>query len=97
GTFWPNLIWVAVGFITADLIQHGVFSLGRRKYSPGVATSALYLIFVVYFFLTELGGVNENVNPLLPLAIGTAGLLSNYILASRKVRKWRQSREPVPA
>lgn len=97
GRFWPNLIWVAVGFIAADLIQHFVFSIVRQKYSPGVATSVLYLIFVLYFIRsTPAFGI---ANPWIPLVVGAAGLLSNYVLASRKVRKWRQrqNREPVPA
>ena len=31
GIKWPFFIYIAVGFITADLIQHSVFSIGRRS------------------------------------------------------------------
>ncbi len=84
-----------ITFIMADLIQHAVFSIGRRKYTPGVVTSALYFIYVIYFLTRfELHGFH-----LVGIAVGAAGLAVNYVLASRKVRKWRQREklEPVTA
>jgi len=83
-TMWPVLMWVVVGFIIADLIQHSVFSLVRRKYSPGVATSVLYLIFVIYFLGSEAGETITNVK-LGAMALGAALLVLNYVMAVRKV------------
>jgi len=82
---WSGLMWVVVGFIIADLVQHSVFSLVRRKYSPGVATSVLYLIFVIYFFGFE---VEEVITTLEwgAMALGAALLVGNYIMAAWKVR-----------
>ena len=88
-------ICIVVGFIMADLIQHAVFSIGRRKYTPGVVTSALYFIYVIYFLTRfELQGLH-----LVGMVLGAAGLAINYALAYRKVRKWRQREklEPVTA
>ncbi|MFQ5740500.1 MAG: HXXEE domain-containing protein [Acidobacteriota bacterium] len=101
GTLWPILIWVAVGFITADVIQHGVFSIGRRKYTPGIATSALYFMYVLYFFArSDLRGLNESLKlgwALGGMALGAAGLAFNYVLASWKVRKWRREQASLKA
>lgn len=88
-------ICLVVGFIMADLIQHAVFSIGRRKYTPGVVTSVLYFIYVLVFLARfELQGMHFA-----GMALGVAGLSINYILAYRKVRKWRQREklEPVTA
>ena len=88
-------ICIVVGFITADLIQHGVFSIGRRKYTPGVATSVLYFTYLLYFFSRyELQGLH-----LVGMALGAAGLAINYVIASLTVRKRREREklEPVTA
>lgn len=101
GILWPLLIWVAVGFIIADLIQHSVFSIGCRKYTPGVATSAFYLIYAIYFFAySDLGKMGERVRPewaVVSLAVGASGIVLNYALASRKVRKWRREQASLTA
>ncbi|NIQ04497.1 MAG: HXXEE domain-containing protein [Candidatus Korarchaeota archaeon] len=96
GIKWSFLTWIAIGFITADLIQHGIFSIARRKYTPGVATSLLYLIYVSYVMArSEFGGLNERA--LIAMALGAAALIINYILAARKVQKRRASQKPEPA
>lgn len=101
GTLWPVLTWVAVGFITADLIQHGVFSIARQTYTPGVATSVLYLIYVVYFLAySDLGRLDEGLGlgrALGGAAVGASVLLGNYLLASWKVRKWRRQQPSLTA
>jgi hypothetical protein len=77
-----------VGIVTADLVQHAVFSIGKRSYTPGVATSVLYLVYVVYFF------VQEELRRLVGLdwawvaVVGGAAFIgANYLAAWLKVRK----------
>lgn len=86
---------VAVGFITADLIQHVVFSIVRRGYTPGIATSALYLIFVVYFARVVLE-FQFGLRTLGFMALGAGGLLLNYFIASWRVRKRQQKPQQKP-
>jgi hypothetical protein len=83
-----RLILIAVGIVTADLLQHAVFSIGKRSYTPGVATSVLYLVYVVYFF------VQEELRSLVGLdwawvaVVGGAAFIGvNYLAAWLKVRK----------
>jgi hypothetical protein len=54
GVFGGITILIAVGFITADTIQHSVFSIARPGYTPGIATSVLYAGYVLYFYLYQL-------------------------------------------
>jgi hypothetical protein len=87
---WLDGRWtlIAVGIVTADLVQHAVFSIGKRSYTPGVATSVLYLVYVVYFF------VQEELRRLVGLdwawvaVVGGAAFIgANYLAAWLKVRK----------
>ena len=96
GIFWTPAILIAVGFITADLIQHAVFSIARRRYTPGIATSALYLLYVLYFELVVLG-LPFGLGTLGFMALGAGGLLLNYSIASWRVRKrQREPQKPEP-
>lgn len=91
GSVWSPAMYAVVGFIAADVIQHGTFSIVRRKYSPGVATSALYLLFVGLFLRSD--SVRFDASTLTAMTIGAAALAGNYALASMRVRRWRQ--QPV--
>jgi hypothetical protein len=83
-----RLILVAVGFIAADMIQHAGFSIAKRGYTPGVATSALYLVYVVYFFgHAELRHLLSEPWSWLALAVGAGGIALNYWLAWSKVQR----------
>jgi hypothetical protein len=83
-----RLFLVAVGFIAADLVQHAGFSIAKRGYTPGVATSALYLAYVVYFFShAELRYVLNDPWAWVALAVGAGGIVLNYGVAWRKVRR----------
>lgn len=85
-----EFILVAVGVVTADLIQHFVFSIVRRQYSPGVATSPLYLVYVLYFSFFELPQLTIGLERILwYMIIGASLLILNYVVASIRVRKWR--------
>lgn len=84
----PLWILVAVGFIAADLVQHASFSVAKRGYTPGVATSALYLAYIVYFFShAELRSLLNDLLAWVALVAGAAGIVINYGLAWRKVRR----------
>lgn len=83
-----RLILVAVGFIAADMMQHAGFSIAKRGYTPGVATSALYLAYVVYFFShAELRHLLSEPWSWLALAVGAGGIALNYWLAWSKVQR----------
>jgi uncharacterized protein with HXXEE motif len=88
GAAWTPLMYVVVGFITADVVQHVSFSVFRSKYTPGVATSVLYLSFVIWFVRTSPDPFGAA--SLVAAAIGAAALVGNYLLAWVKVRRWRQ-------
>jgi len=84
--WWPAaLMWVVVGFITADLIQHNVFSYVRRKYSPGVATSVLYMLFVIFFL--RFGSGKVNIIEWVAMGYGATFLVGNYLVAVWRVRR----------
>ncbi len=81
------LLLFPVGIITADVVQHMTFSAVKRGYTPGAATSALYLVYVINFFV----GVGQQLldDPewgWVVLAVGMAVIAGNYFLAWRKVR-----------
>lgn len=77
---------VAVGIVAADLVQHAIFSIAVRDYTPGVATSALYLLYVIYFFdLEEVRQVMDRRWAWAALAAGAAVIAINYLMARRKV------------
>ena len=81
---------VAVGIITADLVQHAVFSIAKGKYTPGVATSALYLLYVAYFFgREELRSLVHLDWAWLAMAIGVAFIAVNYLVSGTIVRLGR--------
>ncbi|MCI0560092.1 MAG: HXXEE domain-containing protein, partial [Nitrososphaera sp.] len=95
GTLNALFILVVVGFVTADLVQHAVFSIVRRQYTPGIATSALYFVYIVYFVLSELPRLQFGLGWTLgTMALGASFLALNYVIASWKVRKWRERQMP---
>jgi hypothetical protein len=87
----PRLILIAVGIIAADLVQHAIFSISKGKYTPGVATSALYLLYVVYFFSREDGRrlLTPGWGGLVALAAGASFIVINYAFARWKVQTGR--------
>jgi hypothetical protein len=88
GTVWSLATYAVVGFIAADVIQHGAFSIVRRKYSPGVATSLLYFLFVMLFLRSD--SVRVDASALAAMAVGAAALAGNYGLAWMRVKRWRK-------
>ena len=85
-----RLLLVPVGIITADLAQHAVFSIAKGKYTPGVATSVLYLLFVVNFFGSEeLRSLVYLDWAWLALVAGVAAIAGNYLFSRAIVRSGR--------
>jgi hypothetical protein len=81
-------IFIAIGIITADLVQHAVFSLGKKGYTPGVATSAVYFVYVVYFFSQpDLRGLLGDPLAWAALGLGALFIAGNYWMARTKVRR----------
>lgn len=83
---WLGDRWIiiAVGILAADVAQHALFSFAKKRYTPGVATSVLYLGYVIYIFAA--GGVRLTGLDWLALAAGGTFIAGNYLLASWKVR-----------
>ncbi len=81
-------IFIAICIITADLVQHAVFSLGRKGYTPGVATSAVYFAYVVYFFSQpDLQSLLGDPSAWGAMGLGVAFIAGNYWMARKKVRR----------
>lgn len=92
--FDPRWILLAVGVISADLVQHSIFSVRERAYTPGVATCAIYLIYLAVFFgQGELRDLLELPLAWEALALGAAFIGGNYALAAWKV--WRGDCRPA--
>lgn len=99
GKFGGVTILMAVGFVTADTIQHAVFSIARRSYTPGIATSVLYMGYVLYFYLFELKTAAQDLGmgrTLVYVGLGGVLLLLNYLILSMKVKS-RRKLESQPA
>jgi hypothetical protein len=93
GKFGGVTILIAVGFITADTIQHTVFSIGRKIYNPGIATSVLYIGYILNFYLVEVKLAAQDLGMgriLVYTGLGGALLLLNYLILSKKVKNWRK-------
>ena len=83
-----RVIFIAVGTMAADLVQHAVFSIGKKGYTPGVATSAAYLAYVVYFFgHAELQHLLNDPLAWVGMAAGAAFIAGNYWVARSKVQR----------
>jgi Protein of unknown function with HXXEE motif len=83
-------IFIAIGIITADLAQHATFSIKTKGYTPGVATSAAYFVYVVYFFSRpEIQGLWHDPFAWGAMALGAAFILGNYLSARLKMRLGR--------
>ena len=81
-------ILVGVGIVTADIVQHALFSLGMKRYTPGLATCVLYLLFIAYFLAhAPVPSLANDVWAWAAMAAGAAFIGSNYLAASRKVRR----------
>lgn len=93
GIFGGVTILLAVGFVTADTIQHTVFSIAKRSYTPGIATSVLYMGYILNFYLVELRFAAQDLGmgrTLMYIGLGGALLLLNYLILSKKVRNRRK-------
>lgn len=87
-------ILVAVGIIMADLVQHTTFSIVKRAYTPGIATCALYLVYLVYFFTqVDPYAPTGDVPAWLAMATGASFIVANYILASKTFWRHRNNNE----
>ncbi len=81
-------IFVAVGIITADLVQHVVFSVEKKGYTPGVVTTALYLAYVVYLFAQpETWRLLLDLTSWGALLVGAGFIAINYLFARWRVRQ----------
>ncbi|MGD2090309.1 MAG: HXXEE domain-containing protein [Candidatus Aminicenantes bacterium] len=98
GKFGGITILIAVGFVTADTIQHTVFSIARRSYTPGIATSVLYMGYVLNFYLVEVKLAAQDLGMgriIVYTGLGGALLLLNYLILSKKVKNRRKlERQP---
>ncbi len=85
---------VAVGIVMADLVQHATFSIVKRAYTPGIATCALYLVYLVYFFArVDPYAPTGDVPAWLAMATGASLIVANYILASKTFWRSRNNNE----
>ena len=81
-------ILVGLGIVTADIVQHALFSLGMKRYTPGLATCALYLVYIAYFLAQcPVPGLADDVWAWAAMAAGAAFIGGNYLSASHKVRR----------
>lgn len=98
GIFDGVTLLLAVGFVTADTIQHSLFTIAKRGYTPGIATSVLYMGYVLYFYLFELKLAARDLGigrTFVYLGLGGALLLLNYLILRKKVKNRRkQERQP---
>jgi len=81
-------ILVGVGVVAADIVQHALFSLRMKRYTPGLATCVLYVIYLAYVLrqvsVSRLAG---DVLALAALAMGGAFIGGNYVSARHKLRR----------
>lgn len=85
----PRWILIGVGILATDALQHLLFSAKTRRYTPGFATTFLYLAFLLYFVLL---GPLRNVGALdssawAALGVGAVFIPGNYVIAASKVRR----------
>lgn len=81
-------ILVAVGVVTADLVQHTAFSVAKRGYTPGSASCVFYFVYLLYFFVrVDPYAPTGDVPAWLAMAAGASLIVANYFLASKAV--WR--------
>jgi phosphatidylglycerophosphate synthase len=92
--FW---IWLALGIVAADLAQHAARSIRVMAYTPGIATGA----FVVVYVLAFVGGSLSEPSWAQPsswgaLVIGIAFVAIGYLSAQRKrlFKSQRSAGEP---
>jgi len=83
-----RVIFIAVGILCADIVQHAIFSLKKKAYTPGIATCALYLAYVVYFFSQPAtqGWLGDGWARI-ALVVGAGGIAINYALSWWKVHR----------
>lgn len=83
-------ILVAVGIVAADLLQHSIFSVSKLAYTPGIVTSAVYLVYVGYFFADkERRTLASGTWGWAALASGALFIGGNHLYASGRVRLGR--------
>lgn len=81
-------ILVGVGVITADVVQHALFSLGMKRYTPGLATCVLYILYIAYFRgRVSVPRLTDDVWAWAAMAAGAAFIGGNYLAARHKVRR----------
>ena len=73
-------LWLVIGFIAADSIQHLAYGIRFRRYTPGLGSVALYVGLVVYVFRHAPASPN-----LIALAVGAGMLAFNFLLARLRV------------
>lgn len=67
--------WMAIGFIAADALQHSIYTIRERDYTPGMLTACAYIVLVIWSVL-----VVEDVSVLCAI-LGALGLGANFLLA----------------
>lgn len=84
---WDWLVMVPVGVIAADFVQHSIFSIAKRRYTPGLGTTFLYFAYLIVFFAGEgLRILEGSTWGWSALVLGMAVIAGNYFLARRTVR-----------
>ena len=86
---------VAVGLISADVVQHFIFSIRKGALTPGVQTSVLYLLYVGYFFWDQ--GVRSilDIRAAAALGGGAAFIAANYLYAWWRMYRGRCGGNPL--
>lgn len=79
--FW---IWLALGIVTADLVQHAASSIAARAYTPGVATAALLAVYVLAFVSGSVSAGPGEPSSWGAMVIGMAFVAIGYLSAQRK-------------
>jgi hypothetical protein len=80
--FW---IWLALGIVTADLMQHAASGIAARAYTPGAATAALLAVYVLAFVSGSVSaGLGGEPSSWGAMVIGMAFVAIGYLSAQRK-------------
>ena len=76
--------------ILADCIQHFLFSIVKRGYTPGVVTSLLYVALLIYYLRRF--GEPADLLGWIALLLGIGFIVINYLLSSILVAQGRCSK-----
>jgi hypothetical protein len=80
--FW---LWLALGIVGADFAQHAASSIRIRAYTPGVATGAFLLVYLLYFIADSAAQASwEKPSAWGAMVIGIAFVALGYLSTPKK-------------